>query len=456
MSTSGTGYGVPLTFSHPKTKVLALLLGGFALVLFLLMATGKRGLDALGELETGTVGMLSDERANAKAVTSAQDLEIALDQIYYSVPSASRRFEPDALRSRIGELEAEIEMAANESAAATDERVDLELWREFEVASRLFLQATRTALDSPIDPVRGQAVTDAHERVANAVGQMVRDSDRRNQRLVTLDHAAFARALSQHVTFLALALVIAFIVAGCTVFLVDRLFKRLEWQRRELSRLSSDMLKTQEATLRQVSHDLHDQVGQTLTAIEANLSALNRAVPDERPLKARIEDCTSLVKDLMEHARGMSQLLRPSILDDFGLGPSLEWLADRFSQRSEIKVEYTSNVLEPLPDDAETHLFRIAQEALTNIARHSGATKAVLSFKTDGGGVELTVSDNGRGLSTPPTERQGMGLRNMRARARQIDGELSVGSGPEGGTRIRVWAPIPRELQHDEDARLAG
>src|SRR5690606_29134408 len=105
-----------------------------------------------------------------------------------------------------------------------------------------------------------------------------------------------------------------------------------------------------------------------LTAVEANLTALDGQLHD-RTLRGRIEDCIGLVKDLMSEARSLPQLLRPSILDDFGLSASLEWLADRFRERTGIAVSYVSTVQQRLGDETETHLFRIAQEAFTNVAR---------------------------------------------------------------------------------------
>lgn len=443
-----------MSILHPR--VVPLLVGGFALVILLMLATGKRGLDALGELERGTSGLLSEERANAKAVNHAQDLEIAFDQIYYSVPGAPRRLPPDTLAERLETLEQEIDRTARAGMVAANETAEADRWREFDIAARAFIQAARASLAEPDNRERGMAVTDAHERVANAVGQMVRDTDRRTERLASLDHEAFSQALEQHVTLLAAAVLLALVVAGLTVFLVVRLVRRMEWQRQELARLSSDMLDTQETTLRQVSHDLHDQFGQTLTAIEANLTALDASLPDRR-VRNRVEDCMGLVQDLMFQARGMSQLLRPSILDDFGLSASLEWLADRFMQRTGIEVVYESSFSGRLGDETETHLFRIAQEAFTNVARHAGATRIDLRLHVDPAGVELTVADNGRGVQEPRGARRGLGLLGMRARAEQIGGELRVERRRDGGTSVVVRAPIPRGLSHErQDTRIAG
>ena len=128
----------------------------------------------------------------------------------------------------------------------------------------------------------------------------------------------------------------------------------------------------------------------------------------------------------ISNVRELSQLLRPTILDDFGLDASLRWLVARFRERTSIEVDYQSTFDGRLPDETETHLFRIVQEALTNIARHSGATRVSISLRADDGSVRLTLSDNGRGLAAD--RRNGMGLSGMRARAGSSGGELKIES----------------------------
>lgn len=349
---------------HPK--VVLLLVGGFAVVILLMLLTGKRGMEALNELERGSSGLLREERASARTLTNAQELEIAFDQIYYLVPGAPSALASAPLLKRLDALEREVARASTEESAEGDRQ----RWEGFARAARAFAQAVRASVAAPGDMALRAAVTGAHERVAVSVGQLVREAAQRTERMASLDHAAFSRALEEHIRLLAVAVLLALGVAGGTVFLVQRLVARMEWQRRELARLSSDILDTQEATLRQVSHDLHDQFGQALTAIEANLAALDGASPDRR-VRDRVEDCVGLVQDLMHQARSMSQLLRPSILDDFGLSASLEWLAEGFMQRTSTEVTYRSTFSGRLGDAMETHLFRIAQEALTNADRKS-------------------------------------------------------------------------------------
>jgi signal transduction histidine kinase len=173
---------------------------------------------------------------------------------------------------------------------------------------------------------------------------------------------------------------------------------------------------------------------------------------------ARRQDSLHLIDEAIGKVRELSQLLHPVILDDFGVQTGLRWLADRFSERTRIEVDYECSVNGRLADDIEIHLFRLTQEALTNIARHSGATKVRIRFTETGDAVHLTIEDNGKGFQAEAQRKPSLGMVGMRARARQIGGELIVTAVPAGGVKLDVKAPR-REAQGDateEDARIAG
>jgi signal transduction histidine kinase len=203
------------------------------------------------------------------------------------------------------------------------------------------------------------------------------------------------------------------------------------------------MLEDQEATARRVSHELHDELGQSLTAIRTNLSALGSGT---QTTPERLQDCMRLVDEAIGNVRQLSQLLRPVILDDFGLEAAVRWLADGFSTRTGISVEVESQYSGRLPDETETHLFRIAQEALTNVARHSGAKRVRIKLETRGEEIRLSIEDDGRGLPAGASANgRGMGMIGMRARARSAGGDVSVRSRPGEGVLIEVRAPIRNE-----------
>jgi signal transduction histidine kinase len=274
--------------------------------------------------------------------------------------------------------------------------------------------------------------------VSDAETRMVEESQRDEQN--GKDRIAHAGML------LAIGVVSAFLCAIATIGIALHMFRRSEWQARELARLSAHVLETQEQILRRFSHELHDELGQTLTAIEANLAALP-APTTEAAL--RKEDSVLLVKDAIGTVRELSQLLRPSTLDDFGLASSLQWLAESVAQRTQINIEPKLAFEGRLQGDIETHLFRIAQEALTNVVRHSGATSATVTLSEDNGRLRLSVADNGRGLPagrSTSSRAGGFGLIGMRERMRAAGGLLRVqsgGSGVSGASGVTVIAEVP-------------
>jgi two-component system sensor histidine kinase UhpB len=208
------------------------------------------------------------------------------------------------------------------------------------------------------------------------------------------------------------------------------------------------MLADQESIAQRFSHELHDELGQTLAALRANLTASSGG-------EVRLQDSIGLTDDAIRSVRQLSQLLRPTILDDFGLDAGLNWLCEGFMQRTGIEVEYQSNHHSRLPDSTETQLFRIGQEALTNVARHSGATRVVVELHAADERISLKIADNGKGMSatelsdrrgrTPSGTPPGFGMTGMRARARVSGGVFRVGASENGGLTVEVKMPLPPE-----------
>jgi signal transduction histidine kinase len=238
-------------------------------------------------------------------------------------------------------------------------------------------------------------------------------------------------------------------VAGAllTLHVTGDLMNRMEVQNQELTRVSWQMLENQETTARRFSHELHDELGQTLAAVKANLSALRAGAPGQAE---RLRDCLELTDQAISNVREMSQLLRPTILDDFGLGASLRWLSEGFMQRTGIEVDCEASFSGRLADETETHLFRIAQEALTNAARHSHATRMQIRLSVREGYATLKVQDNGRGIEDIAAIGPGhLGLIGMRARARSAGGEMAFRTGKNQGLAIEVKVPA-RAASHEQ------
>jgi two-component system sensor histidine kinase UhpB len=210
----------------------------------------------------------------------------------------------------------------------------------------------------------------------------------------------------------------------------NEMLERLESERRESTRR---VLDAQESERLRVSRELHDEVGQTLTAVLLQLGRIAKhASPDLSP---ELEDVQEHARETLEEVRRISRELRPEALDDLGLASALVALSERFG------LEVTRRLDRDLPElDEVTELviYRVAQEALTNVARHSGTEHVELELLTDNGSLTLRVLDDGRGIDAE----DGGGLRGMRERAVLVGADLRVGRRESGGTEVRLEVPL--------------
>jgi two-component system sensor histidine kinase UhpB len=223
--------------------------------------------------------------------------------------------------------------------------------------------------------------------------------------------------------------------AGELALTFNDMLDRLRTERRDAT---GRVLLAQEAERLRIAQELHDQVGQELTAVLLLLSSLEAKAPEE--LRTAVLEAQNSVRASLEDVRRIAIDLRPEALDDLGLESALAVLCDRFAQRTGIEISY--EVSEPVPElstEAELVVYRVAQEALTNVARHSGSAAAELSLRSDAGRVVLTVRDHGRGLGSD--QAPGSGIRGMRERAGLIGATLEFGGVPGGGSEVRLEMP---------------
>jgi len=208
-----------------------------------------------------------------------------------------------------------------------------------------------------------------------------------------------------------------------------------------LRALSLRITEVQEEERRKLTRELHDQVGQPLTALSINLDYLleHLSKESETSIVASLYDSKALVKKIMKLIRNIMAYLRPRILDDYGLAAAIHWFSDRFSQRTKIPVVFKAEeIKQRLPHDIETNLFRIVQESLTNISKHANAGKATITLEDSEGKVKLSIADNGVGFDPVSTDRKGLGLIGIRERVEALGGTLRVKSSPGKGTRVIV------------------
>lgn len=421
--------------------IVRVLLGGFGLVILLLLAAGLLGVRNISSIRATATDLLEEQVRTSDLLDAVLREQRTINAIYFNIARRPEALDRDQL---LGQLVASDKELADIVEAASDEP-DQGLWKQLFSEASSFSDESRKILASE-SPVSGPStrLLETHRQVLTLVDRLVEVESRRSKDLQQQLEALSGNLLRQSSVLLGGGLVLALLFAFVTVRLTGQLVRQLEWQTGELSRVSWQLLEKQETTARRFSHELHDELGQSLSALKANLTPLAGA---SGPGRDRVLDSIRLVDEAIRNVRELSQLLRPTILDDFGLAASLRWLCDRVQQRTGLDVEFNSNVDGRMADETETHLFRIAQEALTNVARHAGATRVDIHLDRQNGNVRLEIRDNGRGVSSAPVavssepQPRGLGIVGMRARARSAGGELKIGSAPGEGTVIEASFP---------------
>jgi signal transduction histidine kinase len=236
---------------------------------------------------------------------------------------------------------------------------------------------------------------------------------------------------------------------------------RAEQQRRAaehasavMRQLSQQLVATQEEERRKLSRELHDHVGQMLTALRLELGRIERLRGPGSG--GAVAESRALVDQIVRTVRDLALGLRPSMLDDLGLQPALEWHVRDFTRRSGIAVDLrVEGTIDAVPDPHGTCIYRLVQEALTNCARHAGATRLDVLVRGSLAAVEVTIQDDGRGFN-PSAPRGGVGLRGLEERVKELGGTLTVRSAPGTGTELKARVPLPASAGEERLATAAG
>lgn len=414
---------------------------GFSLTIVMLLGSAYAAIQALGQGQSRALGLVQELQITDKLTDEIQGEEAGLSSLFYSLTRSRNASERKQILEKLAVVDSDIQR----TFAAAMARLDADRWRPVKLAVERFTANLRGAFQTTSTPpqVVSEELYSSHETLVRELAELVSANYQKAVEANTRELDLRREGLRYALFLLIGAVFLSVICAVSTMQMANRVLRRARWQARELSRLSGHVLETQDSVMRRISRELHDEFGQTLSAIEANLVAIPATTLDQQ---SRIEDCLLLVKDAMSNVRELSQLLRPSILDDFGLNAGLQWLADSFRQRTGIEVEAHFEHDGRLPNETETHLFRIAQEALTNVGRHAEAKRVVLSLKAENGRLTLTVTDDGKGLK-PRTGRVGFGMMGMRERMRAAGGDLLVNSTTKGLT-LRAEVPLEPIGEH--------
>ncbi|MGP0075490.1 MAG: sensor histidine kinase [Bryobacteraceae bacterium] len=256
----------------------------------------------------------------------------------------------------------------------------------------------------------------------------------------------FGRLQFGLVAMIAVTLLGGATLAAFTIFHILKLEGEVEQRlaesvhaRASLQELSARLVRAQEDERRALSRELHDEVGQAFSAVLMEAENLLDLAPAPA-VRAHLDSIRGVAEKGMNEIRNMALLLRPSMLDDFGLLPALEWQAREIGKRTGMRVQVTSEMPGELPEEHKTCVYRVVQEALNNCARHAQASAVQVSVRQDAGQIFVTVQDDGSGFD--PERTRGLGLLGMEERARHLGGSFQVDSRPGRGTLLRVTLPV--------------
>ena len=233
------------------------------------------------------------------------------------------------------------------------------------------------------------------------------------------------------------------------------LFDRVSASRKQLQVLSRRLLQMQETERRAIARELHDEIGQMLTALRLMLT-IKPGLPESKA-RSRLTDAQSIVQNLFERVRNLALDLRPAMLEELGLVRSLLGLFRRYTKRTNVRIRFDHAGLEAtrFAPEVETAAYRIVQEALTNVARHAGVSKATVRLRADSRTLSVMVEDSGRGFASEGTRSDSStGLTGMQERARLLGGSLNVDSAPGAGTRLNAALPASRGPESRRRKRL--
>jgi signal transduction histidine kinase len=444
---------------RPDSTIGGALLVGFVVVFGLWLVSGYELLRSVRDVEA-RVNTLHDSFSRGEQTLSTVRTNVLLGSIYLrdamvDTGSVTRQFYRDELH----QIRAEIEMALPAYLPEVELPIERREWTALQRTLNEYWD-TLDLLSGPNAPrndrqgtgVLRRQIVPAREsilQIIDRIAALQRLSQQRQQIEASL---LYDEVRARFLAVGAATIVVAALVAMFAFRRVRGLESEIHRHRlaevdnrRDLERLSARLVDAQEDERRHLARELHDEVGQALTAIKMEIGVAIRGVNADRRARASLEEARSIAETTLQSVRDLSQFLHPSMLDDFGLPETLSAYLRSFSKRSSIRADLTHTGLTArLPADVEVCVYRIVQEALTNVARHSGATRCTVDVVWADDVLRVTVEDDGCGLERSKRlgGRRGLGLIGMRERAQALSGRLIVGDRPQGGACVSVMLPV--------------
>ena len=438
-------------------SVRAALLAGFAVVFALWLLWGYQLVRSLRQIEQN-VTTVHESYVRGERTLSKVRTNVLLGSIYLRdalIDGATVR--RDAYRRELMRLRIEVEELLGNYVPAVSSPDEREHWARLQTelaeywASRdiAFTDQAKTPDEAAV--LLRNRVVPKRDTVLQILDQLAALQNVANARRQQEIDVLYDRVRTRLLSMGAGTLVVALLVAVMASRHVNRLQREIERQRRieqnnreDLERLSARLVDVQEEERRTLARELYDEVGQALTAVKMDIGIALRGEVEPR-VRSALEEARDLSENTLRSVRDMSQLLHPSALDDFGLPATLTAYLRNFSHRTGIRAQLAETMEARLAPDIEVCVYRIVQEALSNVARHSGASACTVSLNSGGGMLRLVIEDNGRGVASSAnrlTSGPGLGLIGMRERAQALGGTFSIKERDGGGTIVAVALPL--------------
>ena len=447
---------------RPPRTIKAALLTGFLVIFTVWLASTAYFTEHLAETQARSAAIHARHTRGQEllfAVRSqvllgsicVRDALIEINQSLTGAPSAR-----DQLRSLQAQVSQELEQYR-----AIDSVNDGAAWKQLEDELRDYWDAAvRLVALGPDDRIAAQSrlhtevipKRDGIAHLSDEIRQVMADNASREQRELSEANWQVRRRIWETT---AVAVAVGVAIAILSTWYVRRLeatvredHAEVARNRQELRHLSGRLVRAQEDERRAIARELHDEIGQALTAVDVELAVAERTLGTDGRAAAAIHEARTVTRRALGGVRDLSQLLRPSMLDDFGLPDTLKWYLRKFSDRTGVRTELVEDRLsDRLPIDVEVCVYRTIQEALTNVSRHAQATACRIFVQRLASSVIVTVEDDGVGLSPPgagnTAARAGLGLVGIRERVSDLGGTFRIEGKSGKGTRLTIELPLP-------------
>jgi signal transduction histidine kinase len=412
----------------------------------------NRQMDGLRELQTGLVERNRRDSLQLLRIQNAlNQLGLAMrdmlegDQPY---PLSAWTSQFDRIRS---DLDDALSIAPGAAVAASAERDHLtdSLAQFWDAVDRTFALAADGQNEAAREQVR-LSLQARQAAISTAVARLLVDNNETEAEAAVRVQGIYDQLQRQAWWFLGITL---FVIAGLGLYVMRanrRLFAELAALSDARRELAQQLIATRESTLHHLSRELHDGLGQVLTAMGSMLVRAERQVQDGTPLRRDLHEIAEIAQDALTNVRSLSQTLHPSILEDLGLDSTVDWYLDTAGRHLGLEISYERSGTPAQTDGAAAiHVYRVLQEALTNVARHAGTARVWVRLQHEPGSVVLEVEDHGAGLAGGDESRRGLGLVAMRERAELVGGTIEFLRPPEGGTLVRLRVPQSEPDVHD-------